>query len=512
MAGIPSLLRSALLTLCLLAPLAAQGEEAVDLSTLRLSDQVLRQAESGDGRLLQQLLSQAFAVSPDGVVTREALDFATARETARTVSQMAARYLAFDLDLDGTVTDGELDRLLPSLDAPARLQAEMLRQTGDRDGDGRHGYDEIVAMVQEEMRGRNDARRFQFPFADDLLAMDLDSDGATAPEEIARVVAALRAAPRDPAGPVFRQAGIAPDRSCAPPKPGADAEIVIVSGYGGAALSNVAVAGRDVEATAARLVIEPGERPLYLVVTAFQAMVWQIEGDVDRVERIVVQPRGVATGPGAGVTGLPAEKVSFVPAGACFQPFHEAANGIKANWLKRAMAAALGRPADRVVASYTLNFTALPSGRDVTPPPAPRPVQKDAQGRPVFTVDMLSPENLMRRFHPGGLSRVDPAAVVAAGPVAAYEVLPQEAGLGQLLQEGALVPVEGGVGRRRGQAFLIRRPIAHFPAGLTGAHGVTFVLGKGVPMPEGDPGHSLVLDEETGRCLSRSPTLCRGFE
>ena len=61
----------------------------------------------------------------------------------------------------------------------------------------------------------------------------------------------------------------------------------------------------------------------------------------------------------------------------------------------------------------------------------------------------------------------------------------EEAGLAQLVQSGALT--QNGLGE-----FLINKKIT-FPAGLTGAHGVKFLLRRGVPKPDGDPGHSAVL-------------------
>lgn len=64
----------------------------------------------------------------------------------------------------------------------------------------------------------------------------------------------------------------------------------------------------------------------------------------------------------------------------------------------------------------------------------------------------------------------------------------------------------------RGSAFVIRKPVAGFAAGLAGADAVTFILGKGIPMPAGDPGHSAVLDAETGACLSGNAAICRRFE
>jgi hypothetical protein len=46
----------------------------------------------------------------------------------------------------------------------------------------------------------------------------------------------------------------------------------------------------------------------------------------------------------------------------------------------------------------------------------------------------------------------------------------------------------------------------YVPTGLTGANGVTFILERNVPFPNGDLGHSVVLDMGSGRCLGK---LCR---
>lgn len=74
-----------------------------------------------------------------------------------------------------------------------------------------------------------------------------------------------------------------------------------------------------------------------------------------------------------------------------------------------------------------------------------------------------------------------------------YEVLPQEEGLAQLLEAGALTV------NRRGE-YLIHRKI-RFPADMRGAHSEKFLLLRGVPVPDGGPGHSKVVSEETGELL-----------
>ena len=77
-------------------------------------------------------------------------------------------------------------------------------------------------------------------------------------------------------------------------------------------------------------------------------------------------------------------------------------------------------------------------------------------------------------YFPGGVIDIDPKTVVANVPVAAYEVLPSEAGLAQLVASGALT-------RNSSGEYVVHRKI-RFPAGLYGAHSVTFVIRRGTPV------------------------------
>ena len=103
-------------------------------------------------------------------------------------------------------------------------------------------------------------------------------------------------------------------------------------------------------------------------------------------------------------------------------------------------------------------------------------------------------ERELYRFNPGGVINVDAKRVVASVPAEPYEVLPQQAGLIQLVQSGALT-------RNNSGEFLINQKI-RIPAGLAGAHSVKFLLRKGVPEPEGDAGHSPIVSEETGKMVT----------
>ncbi|KRE09486.1 hypothetical protein ASE63_21035 [Bosea sp. Root381] len=71
--------------------------------------------------------------------------------------------------------------------------------------------------------------------------------------------------------------------------------------------------------------------------------------------------------------------------------------------------------------------------------------------------------------------------------LAAYEVLPSQFGLIQLVQKGVLT-------RNQRGAFLIHGKM-RFPAGIHGAHLARFVLLDGVPAPDGSPGHSCLAQK-----------------
>ena len=82
-------------------------------------------------------------------------------------------------------------------------------------------------------------------------------------------------------------------------------------------------------------------------------------------------------------------------------------------------------------------------------------------------------------YSPGGLVEIDPKAVVSSLPAQTYEVFPQEAGLVQLLESGALK-------QNRAGEYVVQKK-TRLPAGLAGAHSVKFLLLRGTPLPDGTP-------------------------
>ena len=351
------------------------------------------------------------------------------------------------------------------------------------------------------------------------MAFDYDGNGKVDLAEISSVVAAID--PEMLEVSKKRRTAAAPSTVlCKVPKP-MDAEVVLLSGYQGSAISTLAVSGQDVETTVATVVIENGTRPLYIFATAYDSIVWKFEGATDRIQHLVVQPRSTKDGPGAAVAGVDKSKITFVPERACINGYVKSKSA-KDRAKIGTLSTLLGKDIDSFALSYTIKNLRVPQTKDNTisnaeEHPYREPVsfsigensyqlsatgmvvKGDGHGNSDQQATNRATIREMMRFRPGGLIPLTSDQVHAAGDVQPYEILPQEAGLLQLMAEGKIEFDRG--------TYVITKPITRFPAGLFGAHSVKFVLGEGVPMPGGSPGHSSVISGETGECLVGR--LCR---
>jgi hypothetical protein len=295
---------------------------------------------------------------------------------------------------------------------------------------------------------------------------------------------------------------------CSMPKPSDGAQIVVLNLFDAETLSSVAVGSQDVAVRTGAVVVEAGRAPLFLVLSTMRPTIWRFSGAVERIERIVLASgstgpnRGVpGETPLAGVTGVKAERAVFLRHPHCFlyQP--------PAAWAERVRRILRydGIKAPAAIASLdVLTEIAVPSLR----------AKRIRVSRPMITYDRRNSSVMvegdqkdlivirgrndldveLKLFNPGGVFQLDATAVVASLPAIAYEVLPQQAGLIQLMQAGALSRDDEG-------DFLIERKI-RLPADLNGGH--KFRVMSGVPAPEGDPAHACIMVEDTGAALPGS--------
>jgi Ca2+-binding EF-hand superfamily protein len=459
-------------------------------------------------------------------------------------SSSAGQIMNADLDGDGAVTAPEMRRKLQydrrnlaqnrsaqSIEQEIETQVEKWLQA-DTNKDGKVSWQEAIEAAKQQP---DHARAAEYAFgplfkqlqeltpqgqsgvtlADLETAatalfrrVDTDNNGTISIDEIEVARRALHRA----AAETMRRQAVEPARpNCEVPKASEAAKVVLLGAYETESLSTVALGSQDEVTGVGNVTVEPGNEPLYVVITTYQPTIWRFYGSTNRIERVVVvsqrelAPKDASTRTQlAGVVGVPADKISF-PKQACVGYFHVAPSTASAQ-AAGTVKAATGKSPDVITGKYELGTFNVPSGK-IEAIQGDRPkmlvieksggtltVEGDAKNIRVVTPSSDLQRELLR-FNPGGVVTIDATKVVASTRAEPYQVLPQQAGLIQLVQSGALTQNEAG-------EFLINRKI-RFPAGLAGAHSVKFLLRRGVPEPDGDPGHSDVIAEETGAPLRR---------
>jgi hypothetical protein len=266
---------------------------------------------------------------------------------------------------------------------------------------------------------------------------------------------------------------------CALPPVSADTEIVLLSAYEAHAQSSVALGLQDNESRAGTIVVAPGDRPLAIILSTYRPTIWQFRGAIRRIAWVVLTSFETAPGSGesengpplAGATGVAANRVRFMPKVECLRYFDDKSSRNSTQAIEL-VTRELGRAPDVIAESYAVSGFGVPGGEILD---APFGVNKDG----------LAGQ--------GTVVTINPADVVGSQTPMSYDTLPGGYGLRQLIKSGALVPLKTG-------EFRVTRKI-RFPAYLYGAALAKFWLAKGVPVPDGDPGHSCVMSEETGKPL-----------
>lgn len=305
--------------------------------------------------------------------------------------------------------------------------------------------------------------------------------------------------------PLANRPGIGPERwvrplpsaqRCPLPAPSADATVIALGLDGGDSISSVALGSQDDQTTVVDAVIEPGPRPVYLVLPVFRRVIVNLSGAVSRLEHVaVISPENDP----AGVSGLDRSRVTFHTKADC---------GIAWNFYYNPdrylphIETLLGRPPSVIGGGNGLQSVRI-SDRNL--------VGRHGDSRH----DGFSVHGVFRWQFPGGVKRLDPAAVVASVPVEAYAVLPSMAGLIQLMQQGKLLEgtradieawaaeakargvapdvVDKVLAASRTAPIVKARQSFRFPAGLCGALRAVIILPDGLAAPAGDPCHAVVV-------------------
>jgi Ca2+-binding EF-hand superfamily protein len=494
----------------------------------------------------------------DGIITQRDVDLHALMETMQVRTSAWTAVMRYDLDGDGFVTEDEVRRTMRYETRSGRAQAaigkaplggteewteKVIRSIMalDTDKDGKISLAEATEFAQPTQQRNADVNGFamrarsvltldntgagqlslaNYQAAGEVLfhKIDTDNDGKVSQQEYTdfrRGPAQPKPEPEVVERRQREQAEIARKRQqaidaqravCAMPAPSPDAKVILFSSYQTEALSSVAIGSQDAVVFAGRVVIEPGAEPLYVVIPTFTPVIWQFSGAVDRVERLVLSSSQTLPDktrsdsnqpPLVGATGLPQDKVSFLGKSNCLSYFTEVPSSQSVRTVA-AIREATGQEPFETVAAYSLRGVSIPSGEIeshdtqrnkviIEKSMGTLRIQGDVSNFIVRSGPSKARDDLYL-YHPGGLVEIDPKSVVSSLPAQAYEVLPEEAGLVQLLESGALT-------QNRAGEYIVRTK-TRFPPGLAGAHAVKFVVQRGTPVPDGDPGHSCVAAED----------------
>lgn len=502
------------LSLCLIA-VPGHARTAEDVVAL-LPQYVLRNLHKNPDHFKQQTMRTLFKLDASGVATPERVKTAARVQHAIQRAKQLHRFFMHDLDGDGTVEELEREIALSANTAAQKADARVFYTDADADKDGKVTYQEAARQADAKLEKTTLRSVNNW----DVMVFDLNEDGRVDVAELSKAIDEIvQLTEQDPtilASPPRQTKATA----CKLPAPSKTAKIVVLGGSRGPALSTVAVSGLDMETTVTSVTIEPGTHPLWILAPTFDSLVWKVSGRTERIEHFIIQPPVARPAPGVGVVGVAKDKIAYVPAGACVDRI-SSADGGKAQLEKAKLAAILSRPVDHFITNAGRVEIAVPSGNIIgAGPHVPSDIVIVESGKR-FAISRDGVQELddrsvadaglpgairytqreLHRFYPGGIIEIDLKAVVASSPVARYDVLPQQAGLLQLLRDGSLTRTSDGF-------YRIKKPIARFPAGLNGAFSAKFILGKSVPMPAGNPGHSTIYSEETGKCL-RGPRCPR---
>lgn len=268
-------------------------------------------------------------------------------------------------------------------------------------------------------------------------------------------------------------------RACPMPQAAADAMVIAYSTHWGEIYSPVSTVGLGRETRASRVVVEPGSRPIYAILGSSEPLIWKIEGDTARIDRVMlVTPPGSASAFTSAVVGVPKDRIGYLT---CLPV---ARGGLEQDTLAHVVRRELGRIDKIVAASSTSGFwfstyrVSLPS---------------------LDTADISSSPAKI----PGFEKLFDISEVNWIGEPKVYDVAPGKFGIASLLEDGRLAELDkipDPLRKRNTPVYKIVKPVRRLPAGN---NNTLYVLGSGIALPE-DPSRSCIFLEDTGKLAPES--------
>ncbi|WP_156420480.1 MULTISPECIES: EF-hand domain-containing protein [unclassified Sphingopyxis] len=302
------------------------------------------------------------------------VDFAVARRVAVTRAGQIQRILPMDLDGDLRITRAEIGESIgadsdPEIDEATRdRRIEHRLSPLDIDGDGAITLPEAAATARQQAweqrfaallaldpdrNGRLTASEMRLLAEKAFHTVDADGDGTTSETELKAIEPLVRE------NRMTWQAEI-----CSLPPVPAGAMLIAFGGYESRTISPVQIPSNDPreKTRLVEVAIEPGEQPLYLVLTSYETTLWRLSGATARVSHVVATSYRAGRGgiSAVGVTGVPERKISIARAG-CPNYFSSTTEE-EALRTRASIRFSLKRDPDAMFADYSTDRVSLPSG------------------------------------------------------------------------------------------------------------------------------------------------------
>lgn len=552
----------------LTAPMHASAAEKITLSEAEKKIPVFIMSQMNSGyreQFISQLLRTIRQSGRDGLFIDKSIIDEKAQEKTKTLQRRNfQRFIGYDLNLDGVVTEEEIRaHYEKSIRGRNRSQGKMTSRqkarldtlfiklfVGDSDHDGSITYAEALKYSKEKPAKPRQNRKSKLA---QILAFDPNGDGKITVQELEAIgLSAFRVFDKDGNGildgdertrlklvsnkirraqsmlqrkkrirrktkkqPKRNNELFAQYRHCKLPRPGANADVILINAQKGHAVSSVAVSGINMKTTTGILDIEPGNKPLYILATAYDPLVWQITGATKRISKFIITPG--RRNSGVGVTGIDKSKVIILPATSCFG-YTRTTDLLKLTDLANFLKKRLKSQSLKTVSTNVISKISIPSGKK-----SPSSVESHGvvvqvgmkqfqfiDGRMVnlnkraalsmkkgSKVDSGTMANF-NRLYPGGVAKFDMKQVFTSGKAEKYDVLPSHAGLVQLMNQGKLVRSKNGV-------YAIAKTIPRIPIGLEQER---FLLLKGVAVPKEGFKHPCIYSQATRKPLENNSRRC----
>jgi hypothetical protein len=256
------------------------------------------------------------------------------------------------------------------------------------------------------------------------------------------------------------------------PMPGKDDEVILLSTLsGGRNLADLAVSGPNREVTIFDVHIEPGSRPIYLLATSAQSVVWNFSGATSRISKAVIAPMFRDAGdpeegkyPDVAVTGIDPVKIDFSDRDTPLKSFSEIGRPDESYIsIGRKLQTLIRKRIDVAFMSHVTSVS-LPSGEHQT---------NDRGDYPALVIPERGETPAARTYGAyEEIVRIDPAFVTTPAKVRNFEQLPGVAGLMKLEQAGVIAWEHG--------KLRVLRPLARWPDPEA-----MYVVSKGLEVPSG---------------------------